>query len=850
VTQEAALVEIRELESEYEILGELGRGGMAVVYLARDRQLGRQVAIKVIHAGAGFDEAMIARQLSEARTVAQLQHPNVVAMYAVKRLSTLGLALVMQYVPGRTLERAMREDGVFSPERTDAVLSDIAAALAYAHARGVIHRDVKPDNVFLNEDTGRALLSDFGIALSAEDGRQQTATDMIVGTPAYMSPEQIDGLELDGRSDVFGLGIIGYEMLTGVRTWVDESISDVMYRQKFELLAPLIEVRPDTPDRLRVAIERALAKDRDERWPTASAFLDALTTDEWVPDVSVLNATRPPRAPGQPQLVTPPRPGSPTPAAATTPLNTVQYRRDPDATPRRGFPLVGTPPPRRNRLLMTLGIPAVLIAAAAAAIVTHPELIGRPATPDHGVVVDDSLQHVEQVPSAGVLDTGDRSSLETARRTADSVAAAALSSVDSANAMRAAAVRDSLVAIRDSLVKLSARKPPAAAPVSVTRPLPAPHRDSVVAPPAPSEPPAPIHAPVPPAVVAGGTHTCSLATDGVVSCWGGDDRGQLGIGSTARQPSPTHVGGDVTFAQVTAGIAHSCGVARTGAAYCWGDNAYGQLGSGQVGDSSTEGRLTPTRVAGAHAFHTVATGTTHTCGLTAAGEIWCWGRNLYGQLGDGSTQDRAVPTRVESATHFVALTVGWNHSCALDTVGQAYCWGQNASGQLGDGTTIIRAVPTPVAGGTLFRAIAAGGSHTCALSIVGQAFCWGRNIAGQLGTDDGRDHSVPAKVSSVMVYTDITAGGVHSCALTPSGEADCWGRNSYGQLGDGSTTDRPAPVKVRGGQTFVAIHASGAHTCATSTAGASYCWGNNSDGQLGDGTTADRSEPTQVIGAR
>ena len=226
MSQEATLVEIRELEADYEILGELGRGGMAVVYLARDRQLGRASRDQgdSRRPRAPTSET-VARQLNEARTVAQLQHPNVVAIYAVKRLSTLGLALVMQYVPGRTLERAMREDGAFAPERAEAVLTDIAAALAYAHARGVIHRDIKPDNIFLNDETGRALLSDFGIALSAEDGARQATADMIVGTPAYMSPEQIDGVELDGRSDVFRLGLIGYENARGscARGWTRAS---------------------------------------------------------------------------------------------------------------------------------------------------------------------------------------------------------------------------------------------------------------------------------------------------------------------------------------------------------------------------------------------------------------------------------------------------------------------------------------------------------------------------------------------------------------------------------------------------------------------------------------------------
>ena len=846
MSQEATLAEIRELESDYEILGELGRGGMAVVYLARDRQLGRQVAIKVIHAAANVDEQMVARQLAEARTVAQLQHPNVVAMYAVKRLSTLGLALVMQYVPGRTLERALREDGPFAPERAEAVLSDIAAALAYAHARGVIHRDIKPDNVFLNDDTGRALLSDFGIALSAEDGRQQP-TDMIVGTPAYMSPEQIDGAELDGRSDVFGLGLIGYEMLAGQRPGLDDGISDVMYRQKFEMLPPLAEVRPDTPVRLRAAIERALAKERDQRWPAAANFSTrsrtmsgSRTFPRQAPRRRLGRLARSGRSRRRPFEARRQRPRT----RRSTPCSTGGIPK-----PRRAghSPRFGHRGRRPHARYLALVIPAVLVAAVAAAMVTHPEFLARATGLGHRAA-DDSLQRAQELELESARDSENRLTAEAAREAADSAAAAATSSKDSAEAIRVAIARDSLVAMRDSLAKLS-RKPPVVASGSVTR-TPLPARDSVTTPAAAPEPPAPIHAPAPPSVVAGGTHTCALNADGAVSCWGGDDRGQLGIGSTAREAAPTRIGGDVAYSQVAAGIAHTCGVAKTGAAYCWGDNTYGQLGNGQSGDSSTSGHLAPTRVGGSHTFRAVAIGTTHSCGLTTNGEVLCWGRNLYGQLGDGSTQDRSTPVRVESTVRFVSLTVGWNHSCALDAVGQAYCWGQNASGQLGDGTTIVRAVPTPVAGGGLFRAIAAGGSHTCALSTVGQAYCWGRNMAGQLGTDDGRDHPVPTKVSSAQVYTDITAGGVHSCALTATGEADCWGRNSYGQVGDGSTTDRPVPVKVHGGVSFVAIHASGAHTCGTSTGGTAYCWGNNSDGQLGDGSTNDRSEPIAVSGAR
>jgi alpha-tubulin suppressor-like RCC1 family protein/serine/threonine protein kinase len=846
VSQDATLLEIRELEAEYEILGELGRGGMAIVYLARDRQLGRQVAIKVIHAGA--DEATVARQLVEARTVAQLQHPNVVAIYAVKRLSTLGLALVMQYIPGRTLERAMREDGAFSPERTEAVLTDIAAALAYAHARGVVHRDIKPDNIFLNDETGRALVSDFGIALSAEAGHQ--SADIIVGTPAYMSPEQIDGLDLDGRSDVFSLGLIGYEMLAGVRPWIDETISDVMYRQKFEALPALREARPDVPERLRDAIERAAAKDRDDRWRGAAAFLSALTDDEWVPEERDTTSPAPPNRVAA-QLASRPVNSGPAP----TPLETMQYRRDGVPTPRRGFsPPRPRPRPRQRHSSRFLAIALPLVAAAAVAtvVVVRPQLVTR-----HGVRLpwssSDSVARMQAATIAALRDSNARAiaAAEAARRAADSAANAALTSADSAAAQHLAAIRDSLAkaaadAKRALPVTLASQRAPSPPPLPhdvAGDAATAPHHDTVAPPPPPE--PRPIHAPSAPTLVAGGTHSCALGPDGTISCWGGNDRGQLGVGSTGRRTAPSHVGGDVAFEQVTAGISDACGVAKSGAAYCWGDNTYGQLG-----DSGTTAQSTPVRVAGGHPFRSIATGTTHSCGLTPTGDVWCWGRNLYGQLGNGSTQDQTTPVRVEGSSHFVALSVGWNHSCALDEVGHAFCWGQNGSGQLGDGTTIVRAVPVAVSGGLLFRAVAAGGSHTCALTVEGEAFCWGRNAVGQVGTGDGRDHSLPTKVATSATFTTITAGGVHSCALTRDGEAWCWGRNSYGQLGDGTTTDRSTPVKVGGTFTFIAIHASGAHSCATSNGGGMYCWGNNSDGQLGDGTTTDRSEPVLVNGTR
>jgi len=227
-----ANVATTDLESEYEILGELGRGATAVVYRARDRELGREVAIKVIRPKYVDDDETVARLAREARTVAQLQHPNIVTLFAVRRVRDGSLALVMQLVPGRTLREILNEKGAWSFERADRVLRDVAGALAHAHERGIVHRDVKPENIFIDERTGRALLSDFGVARSIESDSQLTATGTAIGTPSYMSPEQIDGTELDGRSDLYSLGLVGWEMLTGRRPWEGEGLYTVIYKQK------------------------------------------------------------------------------------------------------------------------------------------------------------------------------------------------------------------------------------------------------------------------------------------------------------------------------------------------------------------------------------------------------------------------------------------------------------------------------------------------------------------------------------------------------------------------------------------------------------------------------------------
>ncbi|MGZ8491504.1 MAG: serine/threonine-protein kinase, partial [Gemmatirosa sp.] len=272
-----------ELAVHFELLGELGRGASAVVYHARDRRLGREVALKIVRTPPGVahgDTEALARLSREASTMAQLDHPNNVRLHAVHPLKN-GLALEMPRVAGRTLKQLVVDDGALPPARAVAILRDVASALAYAHRRGVVHRDVKPANIFIDESTGRALLADFGVARLEDVDTRLTQTGVTVGTPAYMSPEQIDGLSLDGRADIYSLGLVGWELLTGHRPWEGEPLLTVLQRQQHDALPPIETVRaeelPSVPRALEYVIERMMQKRADARWPDADTVIAQLT---------------------------------------------------------------------------------------------------------------------------------------------------------------------------------------------------------------------------------------------------------------------------------------------------------------------------------------------------------------------------------------------------------------------------------------------------------------------------------------------------------------------------------------------------------------------------------------------
>src|SRR5256885_6637769 len=251
---------------EYDVLGELGHGGMATVYLAHDLALDRSVAIKVLApALLAMGEGMVERFKREARTAAALSHPHIIPIYAVKESDEV-LYFVMKYVQGRPLDAVIRDVGPLPIPMVQAIVAQVGDALGYAHRHGVIHRDVKSANIMLDEE-GWAVVTDFGIAkvLQAEG---LTMTGVTVGTPTYMSPEQIGTHEVTGASDQYSLGVVAYEMLTGKLPFHGESIMSVMYAHFNDPARPVTELRPDCPPNLAAAVMRMLEKDPLRRWPS------------------------------------------------------------------------------------------------------------------------------------------------------------------------------------------------------------------------------------------------------------------------------------------------------------------------------------------------------------------------------------------------------------------------------------------------------------------------------------------------------------------------------------------------------------------------------------------------------
>lgn len=347
-------------------------------------------------------------------------------------------------------------------------------------------------------------------------------------------------------------------------------------------------------------------------------------------------------------------------------------------------------------------------------------------------------------------------------------------------------------------------------------------------------------------LAAGAGHTCLVTPEGALKCWGHNGFGQLGNGESPLIPlenSPV-VGGvelsdwgmtEVSELQgdilaITAGAYHTCVLTRAGGVKCWGQNAYGQLG-----DGTTIDRNRPVDVQGLiSGVAAVTAGAAHTCVLMDSGGVKCWGQN-NGLLGNGKTADSITPVDVIGLSNNITqVHAGWVFTCALTTDGDLFCWGDGSYGRFGDGSSLIYGEPIKVDGlPDEVITLAAGQYHLCALLKTDEVICWGA-----LSSDQEYTSLKPLVVSGLTTeIVKLVAGGGHTCGLTVDGGVKCWGDNYFGQLGDGTNLSSFLPVDVDGCTRYVVeIASGGGHVCALTADGGVKCWGDGSAGQLGDST--------------
>jgi alpha-tubulin suppressor-like RCC1 family protein len=394
------------------------------------------------------------------------------------------------------------------------------------------------------------------------------------------------------------------------------------------------------------------------------------------------------------------------------------------------------------------------------------------------------------------------------------------------------------------------------------------------------------------ALAGGGAHTCALFADGTVWCWGANAHGQLGVDTGGADSTPVHVGGIAGAVALAAGDDHTCAALADGSAWCWGANGSGQLGSPATsGDSiapvqvMTDATIPLAQVIG------LAGGGAHTCAVTAAGAVACWGDNTSGQLGVDPTGTPPVPSSnaalavdlgadlatglsaralhtcatlaegtltcwggaaaawtpapVASPTDAAAVAAGADFACALRAGGGIACWGQNLNGQFGNGSTLATPADMTALAVAVPRALVTGAAHSCVLLADGTVRCWGAND--RLQTGSATAQAVPVDVQLARSAVALDAGGANACAVLVDGKAACWGDNANGQLGSAAPAESEIPVAVGGGTlTDLVGIAAGPHACAVRADGTVWCWGRNANGELGRGSTTPASDPTPL----
>jgi alpha-tubulin suppressor-like RCC1 family protein len=314
--------------------------------------------------------------------------------------------------------------------------------------------------------------------------------------------------------------------------------------------------------------------------------------------------------------------------------------------------------------------------------------------------------------------------------------------------------------------------------------------------------------------------------------WGNNDSGSLGDGTLFHRDVPTPVARNPDWVTVDAGSSFACGISEAGNLYCWGSSADGRNGFTEIKD-------VPTQLGSFSDWSQVSAGEASGCAIRAGGILYCWGYFL-GEI---------LPlTQIGTATDWISVSAGGAHTCGIRRGGALYCWGDNTSGQLGDGTTTQRTNPKREVTAATWLQLSAGLSHTCAIRSNRSLHCWGNNTSGQLG--DGTTttpRTSPVQEASRASWRQVSAGFVHTCGIRTDRTLYCWGDSPSGQLGDGTTMQRTVPTQEASHASWTQVSTGADHTCGIQPTQYLYCWGNNEAGQLGIGTAdSGRTTPTLV----
>ncbi|AWV88906.1 serine/threonine protein kinase [Bradymonas sediminis] len=862
---------------DFLLVDTVGAGGFGRVCLGLQTPLFRlRGALKLIefpNDDPNFQRVLLEKFQGEAEVLAGLSHPNIV------RLIKYGIHenrpyLVMEYLEnGLTLRdemlRRARLNRGFNRDDLRLIFGQMLNGLAAAHAQQIIHRDLKPENIMLQRVVGNPAhlrILDFGIAKFVEG---QTDTKWPLGSPSYMAPEQVSLQNLGTWTDLYAVGVMFFEMVTGRRPFPgdsDEAIMSKKLKGDFDIFEQVADL--NLPEEAVVFMRRAMSRDPAARQQTIAEFrrelnvaLEALTRDAEVIGPQGREMTFLLQSKDVVHFDDLAEDGGSAHEAPTRAADCATGRQEAPASRAQ------TDHSRPGRRWIGAGLLGVIL------------LVGA-------VLAGDSLRGF--FGDSGPAPAQD----EVARQAGEGVAEATPMKPDAGQDIERPDVvaapdtyaRDDAAALAESIAsRISLRGGDVAASIAVFEALPKLPAWAITQ------------------ISAGKFHTCALRVDGGFRCWGANQYGELGAGNTQAigDDEPADAIDVLTFdapaTQILAVGDHrasfSCALLKDGSVRCWGNNTHGQLGYGHtrtLGDDETIDGLGPIEIGGV-ATQIVGGASefgSHVCALLKDQTMRCWGNGKFGKLGLGHTNtigDDELPTSaatVSVGAKIAAIAAGKYNTCAILEDRSLRCWGWNAHGQLGLGHTRDigdNEVPSsvdPIELGAAVMQVAVGRRHLCALLEGGAVRCWGWNNRGQLGLGNTADlggDELPMTVDPVALggpAIQVVTGELHSCALileedaedidetilarnaqgwrpaggvTAGGKVQCWGDNKFGQLGYGhkrSVGDENSPRSagtVYLGEPAVALSAGNYHTCALLADGNMRCWGYNDQGQLGYG---------------